>query len=648
MKRKKLILSESGLIDLICKTVLEVSNINEGGDTDTVMPTRKSLGLGGKTALDSKASSFVKAQKDSSEHIGHTDYGYSPHAGWKQFWVDWQNDDFYIGDKHSQYCHSCGLGYHGYAEGNIDEDAKFSYIQSGTGDLVADANDIQSYLKNEVGDKYKNLGTDGDFGNETAKAIGTYLGYPNITSEEKLLEYLAPKYPDEFGTKGKSGYGIGGKSQGIIADLLSAKCVKDLRECMEKDNFATKHGKTREEFADMFWKAAVKARTEAIDWIIEFYSDKNPDNFNKLIPEDEEFKDFYSLWTLQDIVAAMQNNQDLGLSKYELQGLNDLRMNVYRKLRNKLEEMKGEEKYETDLDYGVFSKSLRIFFCCEGDFFAWVNDSQSLYRYNVNLYTFLNPSEEGWEHDMFSSTLHELGHIVDNILLKDLGVKPYPGDVYLNPEADKYLNPDEYDDEGNLETRGPYVTRKSELYARMFNLRHYFDVKSTISGEAWAQAWMKKVKKGDIIWNPEKTFDDLPVPEFGLDEVGDVVYLELTFELVCRLWSGKRWQKICRDPEKWTYGDIWDFTTMIKYKIGDKEVFSTEHGLGALLATFTFDPKQFAVDNKDPNKFWVVFDMSKIAEANRLYVMIDPDELVDDSEEFAALEALYDGIPETI
>ena len=87
------------------------------------------------------------------------------------------------------------------------------------------------------------------------------------------------------------------------------------------------------------------------------------------------------------------------------------------------------------------------------------------------------------------------------------------------------------------------------------------------------------------------------------------------------------------------------FYYIYKYKIGDKETFSTEHGLGALLATFTFDPNKFEVDNKDPDVFWIVFDFRKIAEANRLFVMMDPNELVADSEEFAALENLYDGLP---
>ena len=195
---------------------------------------------------------------------------------------------------------------------------------------------------------------------------------------------------------------------------------------MNRSYFEAEYGKTREEFKDIFWDAAVDARTEAINWIIEYYSEKHPDNFNKLVPTRFGFDDdkgplllhpFHH--TTRDIVDAMQNNWDLDLNKYEKEQLYDLRLATYNKLRDKLISMR-------DNDY-----SLRIFYCCEGDFYGWVKDSDHLYRYNMNIYRFINPTEAGWEHSFFSTTLHELGHLVDNILWYKLGVDPLSWRFYI-------------------------------------------------------------------------------------------------------------------------------------------------------------------------------------------------------------------------
>ena len=73
MKRKKLILSESSLIDLICKTVLEVSNINEAmGDALNPLESDKDL---------------------ESDFLPHNSYlGEAPDQGWKEFWSDFNGE----------------------------------------------------------------------------------------------------------------------------------------------------------------------------------------------------------------------------------------------------------------------------------------------------------------------------------------------------------------------------------------------------------------------------------------------------------------------------------------------------------------------------------------------------------------------------
>lgn len=109
----------------------------------------------------------------------------------------------------------------------IDEEAnkvkkecgkKLSYTQKGTGLLVADANDIQQFLK----DRKYDVAVDGGFGNETAKAILKYLGFVAKESstynyKELLRKMMVKQYPI-FSD------GIGGQAQGIIAELLYEQC----------------------------------------------------------------------------------------------------------------------------------------------------------------------------------------------------------------------------------------------------------------------------------------------------------------------------------------------------------------------------------------------------------------------------------------
>ena len=65
---------------------------------------------------------------------------------------------------------------------------KFSKTQSGTGNLIADTNDIQEFLIN----KGYTIKKDFDFGNDTAKAVGEYLGYPGITTRADLVNWFRP------------------------------------------------------------------------------------------------------------------------------------------------------------------------------------------------------------------------------------------------------------------------------------------------------------------------------------------------------------------------------------------------------------------------------------------------------------------------
>jgi hypothetical protein len=518
-----------------------------------------------------------KALKDGDDVDGHNsnvDYMMIPNKGWEEFWKDWQeNDEAYRA--------------YGFEE---PMEPTFTCVQ-----IAGVADNTQRKFNDKWNDYIEPCGTGWD-GTETYapqksktfKRIGQ--GCKRSTS--------CPNGCMCHNKRGLSGINpIGGPTVHGI-------------------NFKKKYGHTQGEFKVIFRDAAVKQKRIAIDWIIEYYSDSNPDNYNKLIPTRSGFKN------------------RMGYSEAQL------KKDTYSGLKDKLLDMK-EHTY-----------SLVLHYCCGGNYYGWVKDSEHKYRYNINLYNFTNPTEKGWENALFGVTLHELGHLVDNILWFKLGVDPYPGD--LNQDYDETTSY-KHDKEKQKEDRGPYVTRKVELYARMFNLRWYFDVKRNITGTEWARLFMDKVNSGEIAWASNYSIynradgSSIPKPEFGIGNPSYLVWLRLTKEFIDRVWwPGEELHD--NPPEDWTYDNIWSLVNKIRYNIGDDPddpVGYEESGIGALLTSFTFDPKNFEVDNEDPNLFWVVFDFSKIAEANRLYVMIDPDELVDDSEEFAALEALYDGIPET-
>ena len=101
---------------------------------------------------------------------------------------------------------------------------KFSKTEYGTGNLIADANDIQEFLINK-GYKIKK---DFDFGNDTAQAVGEYLGYPGITTRANLVNHMYKLYPKAFGTPDSpETFGLGPLAQGVIADLLYDECIND-------------------------------------------------------------------------------------------------------------------------------------------------------------------------------------------------------------------------------------------------------------------------------------------------------------------------------------------------------------------------------------------------------------------------------------
>ena len=548
------------LINILNETV--VSEVLSEGDVTPNIITRANLGFDKQVDVD---------------HIGHEagmEYGIVPDKGFKIFWKDWElNDEAFV-------------------EYGFEEPMEPTFIcmqQAG----------VATNSKRMFGSKWNNFidpcGTDWTEHNPH---------FNNPLSRDKFKK-IGQKCKSDRGCP----FGCFCHTKPGVSNINPFGGPK-----VHGINFKKKYGKTREEFKKEFREEAVIAKNKAIDWIIGYYSEDNPDVFNKLVPK------------------IVKDSKNLKPSK----GLEKLKKVIMEKLHKKLQHMKKH------------TYSLRLFFNPNNpdtikatDAWGWVSDSEHKYRYNLNLFNFTNPTQESFREAIFNVTLHELGHLVDNILEKDLGVDIYPGGEhqdYYKTTAYKHEKLAD-DDQKN---RGRYVTRKNELYARMFNFRHYFGVTSNLTAKEWAQLFMEKVNSGDIEWNPRflnyknDEGEPIPKPEWGLSSNGDKVYLELNKEFLKKVWPF--WLTIWEEGKPVTYDDVWKIVKMLRY--GGYPI----PGIGAILTSFSFDPDKFEVDNKDPNKLWIVFDFKKIAEANRLYVSIDPDDL-EDSNEMTALENLYDDLP---
>ena len=171
---------------------------------------------------------------------------------------------------------------------------KLTYIQRGSGNLVADADKIQQFLKIEV---------DWDFGNDTADAVASYLGYPpGIRTRADLVNYMYPMYPKEFGTPADlETFGLGPKAQGKIGDLLQERCkfLKDKRAA--KDILPKQQTK-------------VDKPTEAENWLyIEYLSKIMEDsNYEGTEKEIEAFK---------KVTARMeQDKQEMSIDSFDMPG----------------------------------------------------------------------------------------------------------------------------------------------------------------------------------------------------------------------------------------------------------------------------------------------------------------------------------------
>jgi hypothetical protein len=143
------------------------------------------------------------------------------------------------------------------------------------------------------------------------------------------------------------------------------------------------------------------------------------------------------------------------------------------------------------------------------DAWGWVSNSKTgRYAYNINVYKFTNPTLSSWRHSMYSTTVHEIGHLITRFLI-DLGIQAFPG-AWTDDESIETSGIQS----GNksIKRDGDYPLNPWESYARIHQLRRIFDVKSNISAKAWANIFMDKVNSGDItfeMWNIDETKNKL-------------------------------------------------------------------------------------------------------------------------------------------
>ena len=180
--------------------------------------------------------------------------------------------------------------------------------------------------------------------------------------------------------------------------------------------------------------------------------------------------------------------------------------------------------------------------------------------YNMNLYNFTRPGLGSWKEKIYSTTIHELGHVIEN-LLGEAGVEAYQEmddqDIEFKDkdynearkrieettlDLDKWKTLSELKQESwaksldiDLSIIGTilnhiswekYVQRDSESYARLQQLRRVFGFTrdtGSPSAKEWVNMWMEKVNNGEItIGNDEQIGRQLYIPRNPL-ESGDGV-----------------------------------------------------------------------------------------------------------------------------
>ena len=255
--------------------------------------------------------------------------------------------------------------------------------------------------------------------------------------------------------------------------------------------------KTREQYKKDFKDEVDSAADDARDYYKSYYSDDNPDVYNKLESINFDLPGMEKKW----YACRWDNNKSECFKKTRAWNVAYIH-----KMLDKIAD--GGWSWYHNGDKG----GTNIWYSCEElkkaypttsscDAWGWVSNSKTgRYAYNINVYKFSNPTLSSWRHNMYSTTVHEIGHLMTRFLI-DLGIQAFPG---------------AWTDDESIETSGiqsgnksikrddDYVLNPWESYARIHQLRRIFDVKSNISAKAWANLFMDRVNSGEITFTLDK------------------------------------------------------------------------------------------------------------------------------------------------
>jgi len=360
------------------------------------------------------------------------------------------------------------------------------------------------------------------------------------------------------------------------------------------EDFETKFGKSKESYKQEFTNQVRTAKQDAVKYYKDYYSEKNPDV----------------------------------IEKFKKRGILSLPGNTLNILHKKLDKISDNDNthilhYKSGKEPGKrkVGKSLST---------AWGFVVTPKEKMHILLYNFVNPDITSWKDTLYGVIVHELGHIIGNIL-KKRRLKPYK-----KVKVEDIFNKKDKD-EGDK-----YIMTDNETYARLQNLRRHLNITSNLTPEEFVSVWMDKIWNGEIkldnrvaLVYPNKPESKEKFCCSGCDEKElstnkpkwkkqkTTVTLEIPLEYVqvcvCEILVTSKNKEKCKSKDlnfknRTQLMVLWNNLT---YN-GKKDV-----DIDNLLAKFT------SKVTKIKDKFYLTIDFKKIAEANEEFVQNQP---VDDTE----------------
>jgi hypothetical protein len=287
---------------------------------------------------------------------------------------------------------------------------------------------------------------------------------------------------------------------------------------LSDEEFLEEYKKSREDFKVDLRDEVVKAKRKAINYYKELY---HPDN--------------------KTVVKKISKQKFAGQGEWTTKL-------ILKNLQSRLDDIKNYKKH-TLVHFS--KKDVKKVGGQSPDAWGWVwVPVTGADVYNMNLYNFTRPGLGSWKEKIYSTTIHELGHIIDH-LFDELGVEAYQemddqdiefkdkdyntarkriGETTLDKDAWKALShPEQKNWAKSLDLDvfligkilnhiawEKYVQRDSESYARLQQLRRVFGFTrdtGSPSAKEWVNMWMEKVNNGEItIGNDEQIGRQLYIP----------------------------------------------------------------------------------------------------------------------------------------